>query len=80
MLIFGNGILWFTVQRLTFLIHLIDSRPFMDAQSVYPCEPASVSNIYRIFIIIILVYVIIHFHQRYTNGAFQNCSAKTLTA
>lgn len=23
--------LWFTVQRLTFLIHLIDSRPFMDA-------------------------------------------------
>ena len=71
--------LWFTVQRLTFLIHLIDSRPFMDAQSVYHLRTRQRFEYYRIFIIIILVYVIIHFHQRYTNGAFQNCSAKTLT-
>ena len=72
--------LWFTVQRLTFLIHLIDSRPFMDAQSVYHLRTRQRFEYYRIFIIIILVYVIIHFHQRYTNGAFQTCSAKTLTA
>lgn len=61
--------LWFTVQRLTFLIHLIDSRPFMDAQSVYHLRTRQRFEYYRIFIIIILVYVIIHFHQRYTNGA-----------
>ncbi len=66
--------------KINILIHLIDSRPFMDAQSVYHLRTRQRFEYYRIFIIIILVYVIIHFHQRYTNGAFQNCSAKTLTA